>query len=335
MKNKTILLTGAGGTVGQMLMSDLTKNPFYEIHALERSEQAMAELLNQYGDNKKVKLYLADLLRLESIKEPLDGCEIVIHCAALKHVKIGNTFPTQQAQENLNGFSNILNLARIAGVNKFLFCSTDKAATPTSVMGATKYLLEQICITASTATFNTAAVRFGNILWSSGSLLPLVEKRLAAGQDILLTDKRMTRYLMHQNEVLNLIKFALDTMDGQEIFTYQAHAARVNDILEVAIEQMVETTIRRKPQIITLQKPFQENLHERFIRPEEVEKVRKSGYFLILNGIRGEKPTDREIQYALSSNNNLLSKNELKQFLYAQKKTYSHKKEHYYQSRGN
>ncbi len=317
MEKTTILITGAGGSVGQMLLAHFVKDPSLQIRALERSEQAIAELLHLYKDNKNIELYFADLMQPETLSEPLSGCDIVIHCAAYKHVNIGKAFPTQQVQENITAFCNILNLSRRAKIKKFLFCSTDKAATPTSVMGSTKYLLEQICMNATTPSFTAAAVRFGNILWSNGSLLPLIEKKIMADQDITLNHEQMTRYLMHKHEVIDLILFALENMRGGEIFTYNAVAASIKDVMEVVLEK----SAKKQPKIVISTKATHENIHERFIHPEEAGKVRKQGQFLAIHTSYGNKPDQEELERALSSKTKLLSKSEIKKFLYDQHPT--------------
>jgi UDP-N-acetylglucosamine 4,6-dehydratase len=310
----TVLIAGAGGSVGRMLMAHFTKDTTVQVRALERSEQAMAELVALYGKNPNVTLCLGDLLDPDSFKQVLDGCDAVIHCAALKHVLIGQTFPTRQARENVNGFCNILEYAQQAGVRRFLLCSTDKAATPTSVMGATKYLLERLCMNASTDSFSAAAVRFVNVIGSNGSLIPIIESRLATRHPVTLRHKQMTRYFMHQHDAVALICHALERMQGGEIFTYNAAAARVQDVMETVLEHHGADASH----IVLAQEPTKENIDERLVSPEEMPHLRKSDRFLVLHG-KGDGLMEHEKQNALSSSAIMLQKEKIKELLYDQK----------------
>lgn len=310
--SEVILITGAGGTVGSLLVGHIIKNTRDTVHAVERSEQAMAFLALRYGDNPRVKLCLGDLLDPQSFAHAADNVDTVIHCAALKHVAIGEAFPDRQARENVTGFCNIIQIARSRGVKKFLLCSTDKAATPTSVMGATKYLLERICINATTAEFKASAVRFANILGSNGSLLHLIEDRIKKGDNITLRDKRMTRYLMHKHHATDLIFYAVKNMQGGEIFTFAAPTARVEDIMKVAVEHYGGDHSR----IVHTQAITRENIDERLFSAEELHFVRKSGSFLSMHGTQGDALTEDERLHALSSTTNTLSGNDLREYLF-------------------
>lgn len=313
MQKYTVLITGAGGTVGQMLMAHYSRQPDVNILALERSEQAMAKLVNLYGEHPSVKLHLADLLHPTSFQDIVNGCDAVVHCAALKHVLIGKRFPERQARENVDAFCNIFQWARLARVKKFLLCSTDKAATPTSVMGATKYLLERICISGSTENFCASAVRFANVIGSNGSLLPSIKAQLSEGRDVVLRNPQMTRYFMHQTDTVALIQFALENMVGGEVFTYDTPAALVKDVIEVVLDKMDMPTSRLK--IATSE--THENINERLVSPDEIGSVRKIGHFFVINGHDGESINELDKQRALSSAMAKLTKEQIKELLYA------------------
>jgi len=308
----TICITGAGGTVGRLLVEHYLRNPQVTIKAIERSEMAMAELLATFQNNPRLEPILADLLDAPSFQGALTDCDVVIHCAALKHVLIGKQFPERQAYENVTAFYNLIRAARGAKVQKFLLCSTDKAAQPTGVMGATKHLLEFICRDAATPTFATGAVRFANILGSNGSLLHVIQNRLKDGGDITLRDPRMTRYFLRAPEVVELIDYALTHIQNGEIFTRDTPTARIQDVIEVAFEHygIPEHRLRMTTQ------QTQENTHERLISPDEVYLTRKASHYFIVRGTHGATLTQVEQERALSSSTQNLSKNQIRTLLY-------------------
>ncbi|HSX29635.1 MAG TPA: polysaccharide biosynthesis protein [Candidatus Saccharimonadales bacterium] len=310
----TLFITGAGGSVGQSLIKYfLSNNPKIRIKALERSEMAMAELLALYGNNQRVKPILADLLDFKGLQHELQGCDAVIHCAALKHVIIGKFYPERQAYENVTAFYNIISAAKAAGVPKFIFCSTDKAAQPTGVMGASKHLLEFICRDSATPTFNTATVRFANIIGSNGSLLRVIDSRIKDGADIVLRDERMTRFFLRQENAIALIDYALNHAHLGEIFVRDTPAARIKDVMEVVLEARNIPLSRIKP---SREKIF-ENLYERLVAPEEIEHTRivDEVYFTV-GGQKGAELSRLDAKRALSSSNGTIDKQAIKELIY-------------------
>ncbi|SRR6266568_4334360 len=314
MQTTTLLITGAGGTVGRLLIDHFLKDPAIRIKALERSEMAMADLINIYGNNSRVELLLADLLDIPSYRDELKDCNAIIHCAALKHVIIGKHFPERQAYENVTAFCNLIREARNSKIQRFLFCSTDKAAQPTGVMGASKHLLEFICRDAATPTFATGAVRFANIIGSNGSLLHVIQNRLKDGKDIILRDKRMTRYFLRPQDATELIAYALTNLQKGEVFIRDTPTARIEDVINVTMRHHDIPLERLKVST----EPTYENIHERLIAPDEILLTRKISQYFIIGGDQGVPLTNKEQERALSSSVDTISKQKIQELLYAE-----------------
>lgn len=210
-----IAITGAGGTVGMSLTKYFLKiNPEAEIRAIERSETAVFQLIDLAKENINLKVFLVDLINYPDAEEALRGSNVIIHCAALKHVVVGFSFSEELARQNVNCFCNIVKIAKKYKVGKVLLCSTDKSSTPTSVMGASKLLLEKIAHFSSDEFSKFSSIRFGNILNSSGSIIPRVMTKLTNGERVDINHKDMTRYVIIEDDFLNLISYSLDNMQG-------------------------------------------------------------------------------------------------------------------------
>lgn len=290
-----IIITGAGGTVGMSLVKFFLKtHPSTEIRAIERSEIAASQLIDLARDNKNLKVFLADLINYPKTEDIMAGSHTVIHCAALKHVRVGSLFPDELARQNVNCFCNVASAAKKHKIRKVLLCSSDKASTPTSVMGASKLLLEKIACFSSDSSTKFATVRFGNILNSSGSIIPKIISRLASGETICLNHKDMTRYILTESEFLNLIDFSLVNMQGGEIFIPKARSVKISDLVEILIEKYYrEISMDRKDvQVSVLGNPYVENINERMLNPDEVEFSVDAGKYVILNTVKksGQKP---------------------------------------------
>jgi UDP-N-acetylglucosamine 4,6-dehydratase len=312
MIKSTVLITGAGGTVGRLLIDHYLKDSSIRIKALDRSEMGMAKLLIAYENNPRIEPILGDLLDLSSFRGALSGCDTVIHCAALKHVTIGKHFPGRQAYENVTSFYNLINEARRSGVKKFLFCSTDKAAQPTGVMGSTKHLLEHVCRDAATDSFATGSIRFANILGSNGSLLQVLYDRLQNGKEFTLRDERMTRYFLRSHEVIELASYALAHMQKGEIYIFSTPSALIKDVVGVVFDHYESPRENLKIAVT----PSYENIHERLISHDEKSRTRRNGRFLIVGGSGGKELTSAEFERAFSSSVGNLTKAEIKDMLY-------------------
>lgn len=313
---KVITITGAGGTVGLILIEHFLKKNI-EIRAIERSEIAMANLIDISKNNDNLKIFLIDLIDDRYLGTVIRGSDVIIHCAALKHVSVGANFPEELAIQNVVSFSNIVKLAKKYKIKKTLLCSTDKAATPTSVMGASKLLLEKIVCFSSNEKASFAAVRFGNILNSSGSVIPKITSRLYKGNQIEITDFRMTRYVLLDNDVIKLIEYALMKMKGGEIFIPNVSSIKISDLIDTIVEIFcIKNNLSKKEiKIIEGKNLHKENLHEKMINCDEIKFLYKSeSYFILDINKRGYK---EKFNYSslLGSDNFNISKEKIEKML--------------------
>ncbi len=315
---KIITITGAGGTVGLILVEHflgLGRN--IEVRAIERSEIAMSNLIDISRNSSNLKNFLIDLNSSVDLEDVIKGSDVIIHCAALKHVSVGATFPEELAIQNVCSFGNIVRLAKKYEVKKVLLCSTDKAATPTSVMGASKLLLEKIVCFSSNKKTAFAAVRFGNILNSSGSIIPKIISRLNKKEDIKIVDNKMTRYVLLHTDVIKLIEYALHKMKGGEIFIPNVNSVMIVDLVKTIVEIFCEKNnlSKEKIKILTGENLYKENVNERMANFDELSFLFESdGYFILdMNGKNYGKSC-KQINIP-SSEKNTISKEEIKELL--------------------
>lgn len=315
---QVITITGAGGTVGMSLTKYfLNTNADIEVRAIERSEEAVSRLIDIATRNKNLKIFLTDLINYADIEEILSGSNVIVHCAALKHVTVGSMFPEVLAYQNVSCFCNIVRAAKKHKVDKIILCSTDKSSTPTSVMGTSKLLLEKIACFSSNRFSKFAAVRFGNILNSSGSIIPRIISNLKNNEKININHKNMTRYILTENDFQNLITHALNNMRGGEVFIPNVKSLKIYDLITNLIELFCEKYNLSSDKIATkiLKNPYNENVNERMVNFDEFKYLHKSGDYFVLKQTRRNKiinKQDDHYSHLLSSSENNLSKEEIK-----------------------
>lgn len=313
---KIIVITGAGGTVGYRLVKYFLSFNNIEIRAIDKSEIAIASLLD-LNEGEKLKTYLLDINNINDLGNIIKNSSIIIHCAALKHLRTGVIFPEELATQNILNFCNIVKMAKKYKVKKVLLCSTDKAATPTSVMGASKLLMERILHFSSNCDTKFAAVRFGNIVNSSGSIIPKIIFQLSAKKEVRITNRKMTRYLMLENDFLDLIRYALDNMKGGEIFIPDTVSVNIGDLADVVIELYCKKNKKSKQDIkvINVGNIYEENIHERMINENEIENISISGNYFILHKKNKKKCSQKTGRVLLNSAYNTLKYTEIKKIL--------------------
>ena len=239
-RGRHILVTGGSGTIGARLVDQLLGHEPEVIRVFGRDETKQFYQRQRLADRQNVRFLVGDIRDRDRLVRAMDGIDTVFHCAALKHVESGEYNPFEATQTNVVGTQNVIDACLAAEVGTMILTSSDKAANPTSVMGASKLLAEKLVSAATNyrgshpTTF--ASVRFGNVLGSRGSALELFFRQIAAGGPVTVTDPAMTRFVMSTNRAVELAIRAAQVARGGEVFVFKMPAARLADLVATAIE---------------------------------------------------------------------------------------------------
>jgi len=330
--NKKILITGAAGTVGKELVKLLIQFNPSELRLVDNNETGMFFLMEEYRNYENVFCFLGDVRDRDKMIKLATDIDIIIHSAAYKHVILSEYNPFDVVQTNIIGVENIIKAATQCNVKYVLFTSSDKAVNPTNVMGTSKLMGERL-ITSANAVRNSAATifsstRFGNVLGSRGSVVPLFLKQIRKGGPVTLTDRRMTRFVMTIEEAARLVLKSITISRGGEVFVTKMPVVRIPDLAEVMIE-LLAPKYGYKPEDIEIveigAKPG-EKLYEELMSDEEVHRsIELSDMFVITpafkaiyHSINYEYPdvvnTRLEKAY-VSATENPMTKDELRDYL--------------------
>lgn len=249
--NQTILVSGGCGSIGSVLVKKLLSdfNP-KQVRILDNNEMGLFDSIRKYQGNKKVRFLLGDVRDKDRVNWAMQNVDIVFHAAALKHVALNEYNPFESVKTNVLGTQNILEAALNHQVKILINVSTDKAANPTSTMGASKLLAERLTVGANYFKGNSptifTSVRFGNVLNSSGSVLPIFLDQIKKGEPLTITDKEMVRYFMTIEQAVELIFKAVMLTIGGEIFILKMPALKIVDLAECLLENfnLPETKIK-------------------------------------------------------------------------------------------
>ena len=230
-KDKTILITGVAGTIGRELLHQLTTKG-YRVVGIDNDEAGLFNLIMDYQKIPTVSLFLCDIRSKSDLDKYVAESDIIYHLAALKHVSLCEVAPEQAVQTNIWGTQNIVNLASKHAIEKVIFTSSDKAVNPTNVMGTSKLMAERIITSANANSPNTifSSTRFGNVLGSSGSVVPIFIKQILEGGPITITDFNMTRFVMSVGEAVNLILKASEIVLGGEVIITKMPVVKIKDL---------------------------------------------------------------------------------------------------------
>jgi FlaA1/EpsC-like NDP-sugar epimerase len=239
-ESKVILVTGGTGSIGSEIVHQLLKMSPRVVRIFSRDEYKQFCIQQELGNRSDVRYLLGDVREGSRLLRAAEGVDIIFHCAAYKHVPFCEYNPFEAVKTNVIGTQNVIEAALAQGVRKVLLISTDKAASPLNVMGATKLLAERLMSSTmhSIGSHNTilASVRFGNVLGSRGSVIPLFRDQIAKGGPLTITHPEMTRFFMSIPQAVKLVFSAAELMKGGELFILKMPAARVGDIADVLIE---------------------------------------------------------------------------------------------------
>lgn len=236
-----VLLTGGAGSVGQSLIQQLLETDLNVLRILDNNESGLAALQNRFDDGR-CRFLSGDVRDKDRLDRAMEDIDIVIHTAAMKHVDICEYNPFEAVKTNTLGLQNVVDSAIDANAERVVFTSSDKAVNPANTMGTTKLLGEKL-ITAGNKyrgnrNLRLTSVRFGNIINSSQSVIPLFSEQIKSGGPVTLTDERMTRFFLTYDDVFSLISQALEATKGGEVFVYKMPAIRIPDLAEAMIETL-------------------------------------------------------------------------------------------------
>lgn len=336
IKDQRILVTGACGTVGRELVRQLlgqNRNPC-EVIALDNNESELFFLEQEFLHDKRAKFFLADIRDLDKLSRKMDGIDIVFHAAAYKHVILCERSPFEAVQTNIYGVQNIVTAACRNNVKKVVFTSSDKAVNPTSVMGTSKLMGERLMTAANSNQAKGrgpifASTRFGNVLGSRGSVIPIFHEQIKKGGPVTLTASEMTRFIMSIKEAVKLVINSAELAQGGEVFITKMPVIRIKDLVEVMIQELAPR-YDHQPDKIQIQiigsKPG-EKMYEELMNYEETRRsIELANYFAVLPAFRG---IYRDISYTypdavseivtnpyVSADEPCLSKEELREFLH-------------------
>lgn len=237
-KNKKVLVTGGSGSIGKKIVKELIKYDVDVIRVLDNNETELFNLENDLNSSK-IKVFVGDIKDSQRLKSLFKDIDIIFHAAAYKHVPLCEYNPLDAVKTNVLGSQNVIDMAILCDVKKVILISTDKAVHPANVMGATKFLAERLMMAASAYSDDGtkfSCVRFGNVLNSRGSVIPLFKKQLKQGGPITLTDEDMTRFIMNIYQASKLILQAGMLSQGGEIFILKMPAFKLSDLVDAMIE---------------------------------------------------------------------------------------------------
>ena len=229
VKNKTLLITGGTGSFGNAVLNRfLHTDHFNEIRIFSRDEKKQNDMRIKLN-NKKVKFYIGDVRDFRSIEFAMRGVDYVFHAAALKQVPSCEFFPLEATKTNVFGTQNVIDAAEANKVKKIICLSTDKAAYPINAMGISKALMEKVAIAASRNCIHTTVclTRYGNVMASRGSVIPLFINQILSGNPITITDPEMTRFMMSLDQAVDLVLFAFKNAKSGDIFVQKAPSATI------------------------------------------------------------------------------------------------------------
>ncbi len=239
-KNKTLLITGGTGSFGNAVMKRFLDTDIKEIRIFSRDEKKQDDMRKLYK-NDKLKFYIGDVRDLASVKNAMHGVDYIFHAAALKQVPSCEFFPLEAVKTNVLGTDNVLTGAIEMGVNKVICLSTDKAAYPINAMGISKAMMEKVFV-AKAKTIEPektliCGTRYGNVMASRGSVIPLFIKQIKSAQPLTVTDPNMTRFLMSLEEAVELVLFAFENAEAGDIMVQKSPASTVGD-LALALKEL-------------------------------------------------------------------------------------------------
>lgn len=237
---KTLMITGGTGSFGHAVLNRFLNTDIGEIRIFSRDEKKQDDMRKEYH-NDKIKFYIGDVRDLQSIKNAIHGVDYIFHAAALKQVPSCEFFPLEAVKTNVLGTENVLQAAIDEGVKKVICLSTDKAAYPVNAMGTSKAMMEKVIVAKSRTVdpnkTTICATRYGNVMCSRGSVIPLFIEQIKSGKPLTITDSTMTRFIMSLEEAVELVVFAFQNAEAGDIMVQKAPACTIG-VLAQAVKEL-------------------------------------------------------------------------------------------------
>ncbi len=288
-KNKILLISGGTGSFGNAVLRRLLDSDLKEIRILSRDEKKQDDMRKKYN-NKKLKFYIGDVRDYGSVLSAVRGVNYIFHAAALKQVPSCEFHPIEAVKTNILGTENVLEAAIVCSVERVICLSTDKAVYPINAMGISKAMMEKVVVAKSRASESTiiCTTRYGNVMASRGSVIPLFVDQIYRGNPITVTDTEMTRFMMTLDDAVNLVLFAFESGQSGDIYVQKAPAATIGTLAEAL------TILMKKPEhaIDIIGTRHGEKLYETLLSREEMVAVEDLGdYYRV-------PPDLRDLNYA-------------------------------------
>ena len=276
-RGKTLLITGGTGSFGNAVLKRFLTTDIAEIRIFSRDEKKQHDMRMCYSDDR-IKFYIGDVRDPSSIRNAMHNVDFIFHAAALKQVPTCEFFPLEAVKTNVIGTDNVLNAAIDFGVKKVICLSTDKAAYPINAMGISKAMMEKVFIAKSrTVDPNRTLIcgtRYGNVMASRGSVIPLFVDQIRTGRPLTVTNPNMTRFLMSLDEAVELVLFAFDKAQAGEIMVQKSHAATIGDLA-----QAIKELFQAENEIKIIGTRHGEKLYETLLTKEEYFVAEDLGHF--------------------------------------------------------
>jgi UDP-glucose 4-epimerase len=286
---KTLMITGGTGSFGNAVLQRFLHTDIKEIRVFSRDENKQEDMRLELN-NEKVKFYIGDVRDYRSLEFAMEGVDYVFHAAALKQVPSCEFYPMEAVRTNILGADNVINAALSCHVRQVIVLSTDKAVYPINAMGISKAMMEKVMVarsrTLSMSTTVLCGTRYGNVMASRGSVIPLFIKQIREGKPLTITDPDMTRFLMSLEDAVDLVLYAYDHANQGDIFVQKAPASTIQD-LAIALKELFNAD----NEIRIIGTRHGEKLFETLLTREEMIKAQDCGdYFRIA-------PDDRDLNY--------------------------------------
>ncbi|MBQ7481680.1 MAG: polysaccharide biosynthesis protein [Lachnospiraceae bacterium] len=274
---KTLLITGGTGSFGNAVLKRFLDTGIKEIRIFSRDEKKQDDMRHQYN-NPKIKYYIGNVRDIQSVRDAMHGVDYIFHAAALKQVPSCEFFPMEAVRTNVLGTDNVLTAAIEAGVKKVICLSTDKAAYPVNAMGTSKAMMEKVFVAKSRTVDPDKTLicgtRYGNVMCSRGSVIPLFIEQIKEGRPLTVTEPKMTRFIMSLEEAVELVIFAFENAQAGDIMVQKAPACTI-EVLAQAVKELFDADNEIK--VIGIR--HGEKMYETLLTNEECARAMDMGNF--------------------------------------------------------